>query len=191
MFLSRLYLGKTTVNAYFPQASKWYDYYTGKEAINSNGYATISAPRSHIPLHVRGGYILPTQDPAMNTDKSRKNSFGFVIAPDASGRAVGELYWDDGLSVDPVSNKKYNYLLFDYRRADNILESRVINNNLGASFTNLLNKIRIFDVPSRPLRIEVNGLTAHSSYTYDASTKLLEITNLGLPFNKYFYIKFF
>ena len=31
------------------------------------GHVTLDAPLDHIPLHVRGGYIIPTQEPANNT----------------------------------------------------------------------------------------------------------------------------
>lgn len=45
----------------------WYDFYN-KTAISSNGnYFVITAPADTIPLLVRGGYILPTQMPALTT----------------------------------------------------------------------------------------------------------------------------
>ncbi len=31
------------------------------------GNTTLDAPRDYINLHVRGGYILPAQKPALNT----------------------------------------------------------------------------------------------------------------------------
>ena len=31
------------------------------------GHVTLDAPLDHIPLHVRGGHIIPTQEPANNT----------------------------------------------------------------------------------------------------------------------------
>lgn len=35
--------------------------------VNSTGHVTLAAPLSTIPLHVRGGSILPIQDPALTT----------------------------------------------------------------------------------------------------------------------------
>ena len=31
------------------------------------GHVTLDAPLDHIPLHVRGGHIIPAQEPANNT----------------------------------------------------------------------------------------------------------------------------
>jgi len=31
------------------------------------GHVTLDAPLDHIPVHVRGGHIIPTQEPANNT----------------------------------------------------------------------------------------------------------------------------
>jgi len=58
--------GNTTVDAYLPD-DRWYDYYTGRVMSSRKGHVTLDAPLDHIPLHVRGGYIIPTQEPANNT----------------------------------------------------------------------------------------------------------------------------
>jgi alpha-glucosidase (family GH31 glycosyl hydrolase) len=50
-------------------------------------------------LHVRGGNILPTQEPALNTMLSRENPFGLIVALDETNSAGGSLYYDDGDSV--------------------------------------------------------------------------------------------
>ena len=41
--------------------------FQGKEMSTRKGHVTLDAPLDHIPLHVRGGHIIPTQDPANNT----------------------------------------------------------------------------------------------------------------------------
>uniref|UniRef100_H2YRG7 Glycoside hydrolase family 31 N-terminal domain-containing protein n=1 Tax=Ciona savignyi TaxID=51511 RepID=H2YRG7_CIOSA len=97
-----LYQSASTVNAYFP-AGFWYDCTTenlGKR-INSNGqYETLQSElHGSIPLHIRGGNIIPAQYPDLNTKKSRKNPFLLLVAPDNTGKACGELYWDDGESL--------------------------------------------------------------------------------------------
>jgi alpha-glucosidase len=52
-----------------------------------------------IPLHYRGGSIVPTQAPALTTTASRANPFGADVALDESGAAEGWAYLDDGVTV--------------------------------------------------------------------------------------------
>ncbi len=56
--------GKTTVDAYLPTSSKWYSYYDGSSV--QTGNVNLNAPLNFINLHVRGGFILPTQEPVCN-----------------------------------------------------------------------------------------------------------------------------
>ena len=74
--------------------------------------ATLNAPLGTIPIHIRGGYILPTQDPAVNTVASRKNPFGLLVALDDNGQAAGNMYWDQGDDLNPLENGDYAYLTF-------------------------------------------------------------------------------
>lgn len=55
-----------SVYAYFPKGARWFDYFTGKE-FEAGRVHEVDAPLDHIPLHVRGGSIIVTQDPGMNT----------------------------------------------------------------------------------------------------------------------------
>ena len=58
-----------SVYAYFPKA-RWFDFYTGKEVIlgETGRVYELSVPLDYIPLHVKGGAIIVTQDPAINTE---------------------------------------------------------------------------------------------------------------------------
>jgi len=55
--------------------------------------------REHINVHVRGGSILPLQEPAYTTSLTRANPYSLVVALDESGEASGSLYLDDGESL--------------------------------------------------------------------------------------------
>ncbi|KAK2188014.1 hypothetical protein NP493_147g04047 [Ridgeia piscesae] len=90
--------GRTEVYVYMP-ADRWFSYYTGKEVTPSGQMHLIEAPRHHIPLHVRGGYILPVQQPGNTTHQSRLNPLGLIVAPDEWNMAQGNLFWDDGDSI--------------------------------------------------------------------------------------------
>uniref|UniRef100_A0ABI0NK37 Maltase-glucoamylase n=1 Tax=Bos taurus TaxID=9913 RepID=A0ABI0NK37_BOVIN len=86
------------VTAYFPRA-RWYDYYTGVDIQSRGEWKSLPAPLDHINLHVRGGYVLPWQEPAQNTHLSRQKFLGFKVALDDEGAAEGWLFWDDGQSI--------------------------------------------------------------------------------------------
>ncbi|KAG8445218.1 hypothetical protein GDO86_010121 [Hymenochirus boettgeri] len=89
---------KTTVEVYMPN-SRWYDYHTGIQVTETGKRVNLKAPLEHINLHVRGGYIIPWQEPANNTFYSRQKFMGLIVALDDQGQAQGNLFWDDGKSI--------------------------------------------------------------------------------------------
>ncbi|XP_068943501.1 maltase-glucoamylase [Petaurus breviceps papuanus] len=113
------------VTAYFPNA-RWYDYYTGSDIGVRGKFTTLSAPLDHINLHIRGGYILPWQEPANNTYYSRQNFMGLTAALDDEGNAEGWLFWDDGQSINTY--EEGNYYLASFSVGQNKLENHIIHN---------------------------------------------------------------
>lgn len=89
------------VSAYIP-AGIWYDFYTKSSSQGNAGFYNLSAPLDTIPLLLRGGYILPQQDPKPTTTESRKSKIELLVASDANGMAEGQLYWDDGDSLSKL-----------------------------------------------------------------------------------------
>eukprot|EP00708_Paratrimastix_pyriformis_P002084 GAFH01000823.1.p1 GENE.GAFH01000823.1~~GAFH01000823.1.p1 ORF type:complete len:881 (-),score=284.11 GAFH01000823.1:103-2718(-) len=88
--------GQTTVDAYFPKGV-WYDWWTGASFASTGMTKTLPAPLgAPIPMHVRGGTVLPTQAPAHTSASGRRTPFTLVVAPDAAGQASGSLHLDDG-----------------------------------------------------------------------------------------------
>jgi len=65
----------------------------------------LSAPITHINVHVRGGAILPLQAPAYTTAETRANPYSLLVALDESGQASGSLYLDDGESLVQEATK--------------------------------------------------------------------------------------
>ena len=95
--------GATTVDGVFPGVGKgdcYYDWYN-QSAIDvpRGANVTIDAPLGHIPVYIRGGYVLPLQEPAMVTRDARKNPWGLIVALGLEGAARGNLYVDDGESL--------------------------------------------------------------------------------------------
>ena len=107
--------GATSVNAYFP-AGKWYLYEVNgiEKVIESKGeYVKLDAPLEKINVAVRGGSIIPILPPKTTTTETRKQNFTLLAALDENEKACGELFWDDGDSLDPVTNGKYTNILFE------------------------------------------------------------------------------
>ncbi|KAL8243908.1 hypothetical protein R6Q59_010166 [Mikania micrantha] len=103
----------TTVQGVFPGVAAgtiWYDWYTlQREYANPGQNKTLSAPITHQPIHIRGGYIVPIQRAGNTTKTSRQNPWSLIVALDASGSAQGELYQDDGVSIRVSAQKNVQF----------------------------------------------------------------------------------
>jgi lysosomal alpha-glucosidase len=67
------------------------------------------------PIHFRGGSILPFMDrdkDVSNTDVVRKHKFFLTVIPNKMITASGDLFWDDGESINTIESGKYNYYTF-------------------------------------------------------------------------------
>lgn len=51
--------------------------------------------------------------PALTTTASRRNPFFLTVALSAGGWAQGDLFWDDGDSLDTVEMGNYCYIIFN------------------------------------------------------------------------------
>jgi hypothetical protein len=56
-------------------------------------------------VHVRGGSVLPLQEPGYTTTETRANPWGILVALDSDRKAKGDLYLDNGESLVPNATK--------------------------------------------------------------------------------------
>uniref|UniRef100_D8PUM4 beta-glucosidase n=1 Tax=Schizophyllum commune (strain H4-8 / FGSC 9210) TaxID=578458 RepID=D8PUM4_SCHCM len=87
-------------DAYFPN-DIFYDWYslTALQGPGENG--VMNANITSIPVHIRGGSILPLRvKGAMTTAALRRTNFELVVAVGLDGTAEGTLYIDDGVSIE-------------------------------------------------------------------------------------------
>ena len=102
----------TSVNAYLPN-DIFYDFFTYLPVRGHGAYMTLSnIAYTSIPLHIRGGSILPLRANSANTTTElRKQAFHIIIAPGLNGAAQGSLYLDEGVSIaqPAISDIMFNY----------------------------------------------------------------------------------
>lgn len=100
--------GASTVDGVFPGVGSgtiWYDWYnqTAITGVTSGQNVTIDAPLGHIPVYIKGGKVVPLQEPGLTTTLVRNSPYSFIVALDGEGRASGGLYIDDGESLESDS----------------------------------------------------------------------------------------
>ena len=108
------------MKAYLPN-DFWYelDWVSGGfTKVNKTGNVILPDNKNGIPpLHFRGGSIIPISSAInenINTSESiRKGSLRLVAFPGTHKTASGNLFWDDGESIDTIENNKYNYYSFN------------------------------------------------------------------------------
>ncbi|KAK3710118.1 hypothetical protein LTR37_010549 [Vermiconidia calcicola] len=100
----------TSVDIYLPD-DRFYDFYTGATVEGEGAEITLdNIGFTEIPLHVRGGSIIPMRRASgYTTTDVRQQPFRVLIAPDRKGKATGSLYLDDGDSIKQPATSHINF----------------------------------------------------------------------------------
>jgi alpha-glucosidase len=102
----------TSVTIYLPN-DRFYAWGTWDVVEGQGANVTLDdVAFTEIPLHVRGGSILPVRkESGMTTTATRKFPFELIVAPGRDGKASGSLYLDDGDSIeqDGISEITFTY----------------------------------------------------------------------------------
>lgn len=104
----------TTTTIYMPN-DVFYDYFT-HETVHGNGSMVTLTDVAYttIPLYYKGGSIVALRANSANTTTElRKEDFDIIIAPGLDGTATGNLYLDDGDSLEQPAT---SYITFTYSK---------------------------------------------------------------------------
>jgi hypothetical protein len=166
----------TTATFYVPN-EVYYDFFTlapvqgeGAEiAVEDVGYETI-------PLHIRGGSIVPLRTGEANTtERNRDLPFHLVIAPNSTEQAWGYLRLDDGISLDPGDATSDIWMSF----GNDTLE---ISGSFGYNESNIVDAI-VFAGQTENRTISINDEPA-ANVIYDSGNQTLTAWGLGLTFGE-------
>ncbi|XP_023025858.2 lysosomal alpha-glucosidase [Leptinotarsa decemlineata] len=172
-----------SVQAYVPKGV-WYDFYTKWPTTSEGENFTLSAPLDTIPLLIRGGYILPQQNPNQTTTESRKSKIELFVACDQEGKAFGELFWDDGDSLNTYELGQYYLTSFEV--ADNVLRSLNLHESPLAVPPNLAS-LFVLGIDKFVSKVTVNG-SPHTHFTFDEKFKYLLVEDLDLNLQEEFIV---
>ncbi|XP_065700522.1 sucrase-isomaltase, intestinal [Patagioenas fasciata] len=177
--------GVDEIQAYIPDAV-WYEYETGAKLNVRKQWTDLYLPADKLGLHLRGGYIYPTQEPANTTVASRKNPMGLIIALDDNNEASGDLFWDDGESTGTVESN--NYIYYEFTVSDNVLQINAINSNYADPNNLKFEEIKILGALQEITSVTVsqNNIVESSTHniTYNPIEKVAHITGLQLELGR-------
>ncbi|CAG2174666.1 unnamed protein product [Oppiella nova] len=179
------------VKAYFPK-SIWYDYSSGRRISSKGQMESLSAVESNINLHIRGGYVIPTQPETNNTDQSRRNPFTIIAALNQNFTAEGDLFIDDGItdnlttlivhiSVVVTEKEKDSHTSGGKTAGGAINITTTPTGNKPPNVSTQVEIIKVFGVidPLDPPVFHINGKEEpETDFTYDSNLGVLSLKNL-------------
>lgn len=173
----------TSTQAYLPGDLPWLVLTTEKKAPNK--YATI---HEHGTVLVRPGSIVPLQTPSprvpVSTYTTRSEPLQLIVLEDSNGKAYGELYWDDGDSLNSYEEKKYSHIEF-YKQSTSV-NSAVQWWGYGVP---TVNNITIYSIEHPVKTVELNDQPCKKplcEFSYDAKEYILRVYNMNLSLDKPF-----
>ncbi|KAK4551744.1 hypothetical protein LTR86_010937 [Recurvomyces mirabilis] len=125
----------TTTEIYMPD-DVFYDYYTHETVRGTGSMVTLTdVAYTTIPLYYKGGSIVARRVNSANTTTDlRKQDFSIVVAPGLDGTASGNLYLDDGDSLDQPAT---TYIDFSYDSSGKFVMTGDFGYSAGVSITSV------------------------------------------------------
>lgn len=174
--------GATSVQGVFPGVANgqtWYDWYSGAPVEFAPGEGTnktINAPLGHIPVFVRGGGIIPMQEPALTTRDARRTPWAVLVAlSGVDGTARGDLYMDDGVSLEPAETLFVSFVAEP--GSTSALHATVVEGTYHDP--NPLANVTVHGVASAPTHVLLcDTEVEQDKWAYNATSKVLAVRQL-------------
>lgn len=129
---------------------------------------------------------MPTQEPEVTTTLSRMNPFGLLVALNETSQATGDLYLDDGDTIDAYELSLFNYIWLE--ASARAVQSHVLHWNYHSS-NMILENVTIIGLKSPVHRVTVNGIP-YNNFDYNSDRKALFIRALNLALKEAFVINY-
>lgn len=169
----------TSVKPYLPRGI-WYDVMLGLPYHSAGEDFQMAPLNDSICLLIRGGHVVPSQEPAQTTAASRLKPFNLLVAQNHDGLATGELYWDDGEYVG--SYEKGEYSLIKFVAVKNTVSSMCV--HCGYDSIMLLNAVTVYGVTDKPREVHFNRLP--TNFTYNPAGQFMKVSSLHYQLTKPF-----
>lgn len=160
---------------------KWYDFRTLEEKSNEKSITTFNVTISSIPVLIRGGSIIPIKTwPRRTTYLMFNDPFTLLIALDKNEQAKGDLYIDDGMTLQFIK-REFIHRAFEFK--DGILTNKLyeIKQNKGDFYKKYnvkIERIKITGLRIKPLFVkDKNG----NLYQTEFNNNILIIHRVNLP----------
>ncbi|KTF87957.1 hypothetical protein cypCar_00004588, partial [Cyprinus carpio] len=154
----------------------------GDALVSSGEEINLQAPIDKINLHLREGSIIPTQRPNTTLWVSSGQPLNLIVSLSEDGLAKGDLYWDDGETIDTYEKDQYAYIFFTVEQ--NTMTSEVLHNHEEAAYITV-ETVSFYGVKVEPENVTVNSQEA--AFTY-RDNQVLTVTDLGLNLSRNFTI---
>ena len=172
---------QTEVKAYLPPSVRWYEVKPHLKLAPQTGHVTIpdSQPNGPPPIHFRDHNIIPmvTDSQLISTSQDSINVLDLVALPCHHMEASGELYWDDGESIDTIDAKKFNLYHFEMASNCSLVISVEKSGYIGKAHPELGKLIVVDTVKlANPIKATLDGKEVSASQVNGNTEIILGIT---------------
>ncbi|XP_063803555.1 neutral alpha-glucosidase C [Pseudophryne corroboree] len=174
--------GVTSIDVFFPGPGEYWYNFRKYERVKGSHRQEVDVTLEEIPVYQRGGSIIPLHTvTGKSTGWMAGSPYELHVALDRKGSAVGELYVDDGHSLQYLHQHMFSYRRFTFTK--NVLYSRSADKVGRYPVDSILEKVHVIGVKRSPTEVTVHntgGERKKVNYVYRKEVSVLSLENLSL-----------